>query len=193
MKNEHKFTFENNVIKLLVTNSEPPRKRHPEDSDILVHVKNEEEMINEDVLDKLDQATDVIRKKYSRNTDEELDTHKLRISKHDIYIRDETKDNLILGTVLYILDHVSDAVDKLLDEKTTTNNVEKENPEENETGYSEESEEVEVYLPEEKSSKSKEEQIKHQSRFDISSVNLKEEQHSDDPSEMVDMLLQSRK
>lgn len=190
MKNEHKFTFENNVIQLLVTNGEPPKKRHPENCDILVHVKNEDEVINEDVLDKLDQATDIIRKKYSKNTDAELDTYKLRISRCSIYIRDETKDNLILGTVLYILDHVSDAVDKLLDEKT--NNIE-EKQENNDKKYPTEEESVEILLPEEKNHEPVEQ--KHQSRFNVSSINLEENNKSDGdaPSDMVDMLLNSRK
>lgn len=187
MKNEHKFTFENNVIQLLVTNGEPPKKRHPEQCDILVHVRNDDEVINEDVLDKLDQATDIIRKKYSKNTDAELDTYKLRISRCNIYIRDETKDNLILGTVLYILDHVSDAVDKLLDEDEKNDSIE----EVQENHNSEQIEAVEVHLPEEKKSSPSEQ--KHQSRFNISSVNLEEENSRDDPSDMVDMLLNSRK
>lgn len=195
MKNEHSFTFQSNVVKLLVTDGEPPKKRQPDESDILVHVKNQEEEINEDVLEKLDQATDLIKKKFSKDPDSELDTYKLRISKYDVYIRDESKDNLILGTVLYILDHISDGVDKLIDEQgsnseSNTNNEEENSEEDSLLDKKEEEEntELEIHLPEnEENSKN------HKSRFDISSVNLKDEkEEDDDPSEMVNMLLNSR-
>lgn len=126
----------NIAVRLHVSKKDYPKELKPDDAEFFIHVDNDEDMFNEDVINALDDAAGFVKTKFEKDP-EGTRPYKFKIKKYGVYIRDEAKDpielDFLYDVILALVDEIqADTEEPLIsednDEQSKNDTEEDENP-----------------------------------------------------------------
>lgn len=118
----------NIAVRLHVSKKDYPKELKPNDAEFFIHVDNNEDMFNEDVINALDDAAGFVKAKFDKDP-EGTRPYKFKIKKYGVYIRDEAKDPIELDfmydVILALVDEIqADIEDTQVSEENDDNSEE---------------------------------------------------------------------
>lgn len=125
----------NIAVRLHVSKKDYPKELKPNESEFFIHVDNDDDTFNENVINALDDAAGFVKAKFDKDP-EGTRPYKFKIKQYGVYIRDEAKDpielDFIYDVILALVDEIQAETEETLvaednDDEDSENDTEEDN------------------------------------------------------------------